>query len=252
MNKILAIVFSDEKAAYEGVRALSALDGEGSIECEFTGGDQERCRRDGLKGARGRGVPGLDPGRHCDRKPDRDSRWARRHGHRHGAGALAGLIGDLHASEVDEYFLSDVSAALIPGKFAVLADVDEEWVTPVDTPDGSPWRGGVSRAQECRRRGTPCARGGCPARRNRPAQSRGRQGAQDRKAKLKARIDQLQGRLEKKLEQERAQSKQAEEAVQAKVQALQKKADQEKGDAKAAIEARITRLRDDYKRRQHA
>jgi len=34
------------------------------------------------------------------------------------------------------------------------------------------------------------------------------------------------------------------------VNSLQKKADQEKGDAKAAIEARISRLRDDYQRRQ--
>jgi hypothetical protein len=32
MKKILAIVCSDEKAAYEGVRALSALDREGSID----------------------------------------------------------------------------------------------------------------------------------------------------------------------------------------------------------------------------
>jgi len=32
MNKMLAVVFGDEKAAYEGVRALSALDQEGSID----------------------------------------------------------------------------------------------------------------------------------------------------------------------------------------------------------------------------
>ena len=40
--------------------------------------------------------------------------------------------------------------------------------------------------------------------------------------------------------------------MQAKVPALQKKADKEKGDAKTVIEARITRLRDDYQHRQHA
>jgi hypothetical protein len=40
--------------------------------------------------------------------------------------------------------------------------------------------------------------------------------------------------------------------LQARVQALQKKADKEQGDAKATIEARITRLRDDYQRQQHA
>lgn len=29
-------------------------------------------------------------------------------------------------------FLSDVAMVLIPGKYAVLADVEEEWVTPLD------------------------------------------------------------------------------------------------------------------------
>jgi hypothetical protein len=58
--------------------------------------------------------------------------------------------------------------------------------------------------------------------------------------------------MEKKLEQDQARSKQSEDALQARVQALQKKADKEQGDAKATIEARITRLRDDYQRQQHA
>jgi hypothetical protein len=29
--------------------------------------------------------------------------------------------------------LADVATALTPGKYAVVADVDEDWVTPVDT-----------------------------------------------------------------------------------------------------------------------
>lgn len=74
----------------------------------------------------------------------------------------------------------------------------------------------------------------------------------DRKAKLQAQIDHLRARMEKKLEQDQARSKQSEDALQARVQALQKKADKEQGDAKATIEARITRLRDDYQRQQHA
>ena len=48
------------------------------------------------------------------------------------AGAMAGSIGDVYAAGVDADFLDDVSAALIPGKCAVVADVSEEWVTPVD------------------------------------------------------------------------------------------------------------------------
>jgi len=252
MNKTLAIVFSDEKAAYEGVRALLALDGEGSIEVNALAvikknadGTVSTQRVDekfpawtlggtalgSLIGILG-GPVGVAVGM--------------------SAGALAGLIGDLHSSEVDEYFLSDVSAALIPGKFAVLAEVDEEWVTPVDVRmealGGVVFRKLKSVAEDERRaREVAARRAEIDQLKAEFAKERG-----DRKAKLQARIDQLRGRMEKSLEQMRARSKQAEEQMQAKVQALQKKADQEQGDAKAAIEARISRLRADYQSRQHA
>src|SRR5260370_40247486 len=49
-----------------------------------------------------------------------------------GIGATPGIIGDLYVAGVNTDFLDDVSTALTPGKFAVLADVSEEWVTPVD------------------------------------------------------------------------------------------------------------------------
>ena len=251
MNKILAIVFSDEKAAYEGVRALSAMDGEGSIEVnslavikkdadgtvsrqrvdeEFPGWTLGGTAIGSLIGILG-GPVGVAIGM--------------------SAGALAGLIGDLHASEVDEYFLSDVSAALIPGKFAVLADVDEEWVTPVDVRmealGGVVFRALKSAAEEERHaREVAARRAEIDQLKAEHAKARS-----DQKAKLQAQIDQLRARLDKRLEQNQARSKQAAEQLQAKVAALQKKADQEQGDAKAAIEARITRLRDDYQSRQH-
>ncbi len=58
--------------------------------------------------------------------------------------------------------------------------------------------------------------------------------------------------MEKRRQQDQARSKQAEEDLHMKVQTLQRKADQEQGGLKMAIEARIARLRDDYQRRQHA
>jgi len=74
----------------------------------------------------------------------------------------------------------------------------------------------------------------------------------DRKAKLRARIDRLRTRLSKRLEEDQQRSKQAVAAVQANVQGLQKKAEHEQGDAKAAIETRIASPRADYQRQQHA
>ena len=132
MEKMLAIVFVDEKTAYEGARALSDLNGEDSIAVNAVAvikknadGTVSTKRVDGdfpiktfagtaigsLVGILG-GPVGVAVGA--------------------GVGAYAGLIGDLYASGVDADFLSDASAALIPGKCAVVADVDEDWVTPVD------------------------------------------------------------------------------------------------------------------------
>jgi hypothetical protein len=46
-----------------------------------------------------------------------------------GIGVVAGLIGDMYTASVDEEFLAEVSTALTPGKCAVVAEVDEDWVS---------------------------------------------------------------------------------------------------------------------------
>jgi hypothetical protein len=48
-------------------------------------------------------------------------------------GGLTGLLFDLDRSGISVAFVDDVSKALIPGKAAVVADVDESWTTPVNT-----------------------------------------------------------------------------------------------------------------------
>jgi uncharacterized membrane protein len=254
MNKVLTIVFTDEKSAYAGVSALHALDGEGSIVLNTlavikknTDGavSQESVDDDfpppsgtlagtalgSLIGVLG-GPAGLAVGA--------------------GTGALIGLIRDVYTAQVDGDFVSDVSTALTPGKYAVIADVDEEWVTPVDTRmeliGGVVFRT-VKSDVEAERRSREAA-----ARRAELDQLKAEhaKASSDRKAKLQAQIDQLRTRLSKRLEEDQQRSKQAIAAMQAKVQALQKKAEHEQGDAKAAIEARIATLRADYQRRQHA
>ena len=252
MNKMLAIVFSDKKAAYEGLRALSALDQEGSVDVnslavikknadgtvtnervdeQFPAWTFGGAALGGLFGALA-GPLGFAVGM--------------------SAGTLAGLIGDLHTSGVDEDFLYEASTALTAGKYAVLADVDEEWVTPLDTRmealGGVVFRTIKSDIEDDRRSREMAAR---QAELDQLKAEHAKVSS-ERKAKLQARIDQMRSRLEKKLEQNQARSKHAAEQMQAKVQALQKKADKEKGDAKAAIEARISRVRAEYQLRQHA
>jgi uncharacterized membrane protein len=47
-------------------------------------------------------------------------------------GGFGGLMYDLFNAGVSGDFIDEVSAALTPGKVAVVADIDETWVTPVD------------------------------------------------------------------------------------------------------------------------
>ncbi len=48
-------------------------------------------------------------------------------------GGFLGAIVDLSDSGVSTDFIEDVSKALIPGKVAVAAEVNEHWITPVDS-----------------------------------------------------------------------------------------------------------------------
>ena len=123
MEKLVAVVFSDEKAAYEGVRVLSEMKAAGSIdvpvmyvikkEFEHPVSTKEvaddyaplRTVAGAALGALG-GPVGAGVGV--------------------AAGAFAGLIWDLYSIGVDQDFFSDVATALTPGKCAVVAEVDEE------------------------------------------------------------------------------------------------------------------------------
>jgi uncharacterized membrane protein len=48
-------------------------------------------------------------------------------------GSLIGVIADIDNVRVGSYFLADVADTLTPGKVAVVAELDEEWTTSVDT-----------------------------------------------------------------------------------------------------------------------
>jgi DNA repair exonuclease SbcCD ATPase subunit len=68
----------------------------------------------------------------------------------------------------------------------------------------------------------------------------------DQKAKLQAKIDNLNAKLQHKLEQAKQRSEQIKSETEAKVQALQKKAAKAQGDARAAMDARVARIREEY------
>jgi uncharacterized membrane protein len=133
MSTFAVMVFEDEKKAYEGLHALRELHAEGGL--TVWGTDVVQRAADGKisvvksddAGPLGTGLGALTGG------------LVGLFGGPIGvvvgatAGVAAGAVGDLvHLGLSDEFLLS-VERELAPGKFAVIADISEEWVVPLDS-----------------------------------------------------------------------------------------------------------------------
>lgn len=246
MEKMIVVIFDDESKAYEGSRALKQLASEGSVaihaesviqknadgtvtvkqkEYDFPVGTIGGTALGSLIGLLG-GPIGFGVGA--------------------AIGATTGIISDLYVAGVNADFVDDVSATLAPGKFAVLADVSEEWVTPVDT-RMEPLGGVVFRAarehleEERWAREVAALRTEIDQLKAEHARARA-----ERKAKIQAKIDELNTKLQGKLEQAKKRSEQLKSEADAKVKALQDEASKARHDTKAAINARITEIRQQY------
>jgi uncharacterized membrane protein len=131
-NKILVSVFDSERTAFEGLTALKDLHRDGDITLyastvinkDASGKVAVRKEADsgpigtlagvvtgGLVGLLG-GPVGVAVGAYI--------------------GGFGGLMYDLFTAGVGIDFVDEVSASLTPGKSAVIADIDETWVTPID------------------------------------------------------------------------------------------------------------------------
>lgn len=246
MERMVVVVFNDESKAYEASRALNQLDSEGSI--AIHGESVIAKNADGtvtVKQADGdfpiRTVGGTAIGSLVGLLggPVGVAVGAL-------AGSMAGSLSDLYVAGVDSDFLGEVSDTLTPGKHAVVADISEEWVTPVDTRmealGGFVFRT-THKAFEDDQRARDVAELKAEIDQLKVEHTRAKA---DRKAKLQAKIDQLNTKLQQKLEQAKQRSAQIKSETDAKVQALQKKAARAQGDAKAAIDARVNQIRKQY------
>ena len=246
MEKMLVVVFDNESKAYEGSRALNQLDSEGSItihaeavinkqndgtisvkqgEGDFPVRTVSGTAIGSLIGLLG-GPVGLAVGALT--------------------GTMVGSFADLFVAGVDSDYLTEVSQVLTPGKYAIVADVSEEWVTPVDTRmealNAFVFRTARKSFEEAQRaREISELRAEIDQLKAEHARAKA-----EHKAKLQAKIDQLNTRLQTKLQQARQRSEQIKSETEAKVQALQKKAAKAQGDAKAAIDSRVTEIKKQY------
>jgi uncharacterized membrane protein len=162
------------------------------------------------------------------------------------SGGMLGSFADIYRYGVSADFLDDVSRNLTPGKFAVIVDANEEWVTPVDT--------------EMERIGAFVFR---TAKQSFEASQRAEEIAvvradiQQLKAELatahanrKAKIQAQLTKLEQKLQ---AQADAAEKALnrmksdtEAKVKALQANIEKARAEAKSSLKAQVKRIEQDY------
>ena len=205
MERMLVIIFDNEKKAYEGTAALRELERDGSI--AVYAGAVVLKNADGT--TRVKQVDDLDP-----------------MGTLVGTslGGLIGLLGgpvgvaigatagltlgafaDIADLRVGDDFVEDVAQLLTPNKVAVIAEIDEAWTTPVDTRmealGGLVIRRGLSEVRDEQRQAQIAAMKGDLAQMKEEIAKANA----ERKAKLQGRIDYLQARVDQ--QQKKAQQR---------------------------------------------
>lgn len=162
-------------------------------------------------------------------------------------GMLVGIIADARENGITDEFVTDIRAALTPGKAALCALIDEgEWLVPLDTQMDQ--FGGVVfrriRSYEKERQediDAAAHRAEMQQLKAERAKARG-----ERLAKIEARIDHLRVKMENAIERRRLDMQKRQQEREAKIKALQEKADKSEGEIRRRQQARIAELRHDY------
>jgi len=224
MDRMLVVVFDNETKAYEGKKALLQLDAEGSISvyayavlAKHADGTATVKQGDdfgpvgtllgtsfgtliGLLG----GPVGLAIGAT--------------------AGLAAGAAVDMNNSRIGDDFIQDVTKVLTPNKFAVVAEIEEDWTTPLDTRmeaiGGTVFRRALSEVEHT------IHEENVNAMKADLAQIKAEQAKAhaDRKAKLQEKINRLDTKIQGQLQKAKDRREAAEREAQAKVQVLKAKA----------------------------
>jgi uncharacterized membrane protein len=224
MDRMLVVVFDNESKAYEAQRALLDLDGEGSVSVysyavltknsdgtatiknsDDTGplGTLAGTSLGALIGVLG-GPVGMAVGG--------------------AAGALSGATVDVDKARVGNDFINDVSKVLLPNRVALVAEVEEEWTTPVDARmeklGGAVFRRAVSEIrdeQDAENMAAMKADYDQLKAEHAKAQA-------DRKAKLTEKINQLDSKIQHRLQENKERREALKREAQAKAEVLKAKA----------------------------
>ena len=224
MDRMLVVVFDKENRAYEGRNALLQLDAEGSITVFAHAVIAKNA--DGtatVKQGNDSGPLGTLVGTSLSSLIGLLGGPA---GLAIGAtvGLLAGSTADLNNARIGSDFIDDVSKQLLPGKFAVLAEVQEDWTTPVDVRmeaiDGTVFRRALSDVTHTVNEEEIAAMKADLAQ----IKAEHAKARADRKAKLQEKISQLESKIQASMEKAKERRHAAELQAKAKVEALKAKA----------------------------
>ena len=224
MDRMLVVVFDNESKAYEGKKALLQLDSEGSISVYGYAVVAKNANGTAtVKQGDDAGPLGTLVGTSL--------------GSLIGAlfgpaglaiGATAGFAGgataDLTNAGVGEDFIDDVSKFLLPTKVAVVAEIEEDWTTPVDNRmesiGGLVFRRALADVRhQVHQENVASMKADMAQFKAEHAQAHA-----DRKAKLQEKINQLDSKIQAQLEKAKESRQAAEREAQTKAQILKSKA----------------------------
>jgi len=246
MDRMLVVVFENEDKAREGSRALRELDQEGFIAVYDAAvvtkshNGKATARKDGefgplgtLAGAAVGGLIGLLAG------PVGATVGAV-------GGTLMGGLFDLENVRVGTDFLADVANELVPGKAALVAEIEEEQTTPVDermeTLGGNVLRRSLRKLKQAQnQQDLATTKAEIAQLKAEHADARA-----ERKTKLEAHIDALSAKLKKQLDQAKTKREAIRNQAKAKLETLKSKAAQARGDIKARHEQRLAAAAKEY------
>jgi uncharacterized membrane protein len=248
-DKMIVGIFDNEKNAYKGARALKDLHDEGSITLYASAviakdaDGKVNVKQMADQGPIGTGL-GLVTGTLVGLLggPVGVAVGA-------GVGTFGGMLYDFAKVGVGEDFLEEVAQQMKPGKVAVVAEAQEEWVMPLDTRMEAVggvvirrMRGEVLDSQI--ERDAAALKAEIADLKAEHALARS-----ESKAKLETKINAVNARLRETRDRAKAAAEATEKEMEAKVKALKVQVAKAKGDAKAKLEARIAEVQSDYKRR---
>ncbi len=224
MDRMLVVVFDNESKAYEGKKALLQLDNEGSISvyayavlAKHADGTASVKQGDdagplgSLVGTALGSFIGLLGG------PAGVAVGA-------AAGLGAGSAVDIDNARIGDDFIADVTKQLLPTRVAVVAEIEEDWTTPVDTRmeaiGGTVFRRALSDVQhQIHQENVAAMKADLAQMKAELAKSHA-----EHKAKLQEKINQLDSKIQAQLQKAKDRRAAAEKEAQAKVQVLKAKA----------------------------